>query len=279
MHAALNVWLTAVLEEHTTLIADRSWPDGRSLVYEVSTGTDTRWFVKQHNDPEWYRAELSAYHRWVPALADRGPVLYAHDDSLLVLVVSALRASGTQDWHDDKVRYDAGSVLRRLHDAESFGPFEDIASAKQAEVQKWSRRGEGLLTPTELDFALTCASALDALPKPARVPCHRDFTPRNWIIDSGRVQVIDFEEMASDAWLTDIGRMRFGFWRDEAHLIDAVLDGYGRCLSDDEIAVMALLFVVTAVRLIVLGSELGKHGPVERTHEVLHDLRTGRLSR
>ncbi len=278
MHAALYEWLTGVLDEQVTLIADRSWPDGRSFVYEVSASTGTSWFVKQHTCPEWYWAELSAYRRWVPALADRGPVLYAHDDSLLVLVVSALRASGTQDWHDDTVRYDAGSVLRRLHDAESFGPWEDIAAAKQAEVQKWSRRGEGLLTPTEHDFALTCASALDALPKPARVPCHRDFTPRNWIIDSGRVRVIDFEEMAPDAWLTDIGRMRFGFWNDEAHLTDAVLDGYGHRLSDDEIAVMTFLFVVTAVRLIVLGAGLGKHGPVARTHEVLDDLRTGRLS-
>jgi Ser/Thr protein kinase RdoA (MazF antagonist) len=135
----------------------------------------------------------------------------------------------------------------------------------------------GLLTPTELDFALTCASALDALPKPARVPCHRDYTPRNWVIDGGRVQVIDFEEMSPDAWLTDIGRMRYGFWRDEAHLTDAVLDGYGRRLSDDETAVMTFLFAVTAVRLMVLGAELGKHNLVARTREVLDDLRTGRL--
>jgi hypothetical protein len=106
-----------VLDEQVTLIADRSWPDGRSLFYEVS--------------PD---------RRWVPALADRGPALYAHDDSLLVLVVSALRASGPRDWHDDNVRYGAGSVLRRLDDAESFGPFEDIAAAKQAEVENWARR-------------------------------------------------------------------------------------------------------------------------------------------
>jgi hypothetical protein len=277
MHAALYAWLTAVLDEHVTLVADRSWPDGKSFVYEVSTGTGTSWFVKRHTDPEWYWSELSAYRRWVPALADRGPVLFAHDDSLLVLVVSALHASGTQDWHDHNVCYDAGSVLRRLHDGESFGPWDDIAAAKQAEVQKWARRGQGILTPTELDFAMTCASALDTLPKPARVPCHRDYTPRNWIIDGGRVQVIDFEEMSPDAWLTDIGRTRFGFWRDETHLTDVVLDGYGHCLSDDEAAVMTFLFVVTAVRFIVLGAELGKHNLVTRTHEVLDDLRTGRL--
>jgi Phosphotransferase enzyme family len=275
MDAALHAWLAAVLGEHVTLVADRSWPDGRSSVYEVSASAGTSWFVKRHADPEWYWSELSAYRRWVPAVADRAPVLFAHHDSLLVLVVSALRASGSQDWHDDSVRYDAGSVLRRLHGAESFGPWEDIAAAKHAEVQKWVRRGEGLFTPTELDFALTSANALDALPKPARVPCHRDYTPRNWIVDGGRVQVIDFEDMSPDAWLTDIGRTRFGFWRGDPHLTDAVLDGYGRRLSDDEVAVMTFLFAVTAVRFLVLGAELGKHDFVARTREVLDDLRTG----
>lgn len=277
MHTALYAWLASVLDDHVTVIADRSWPDGRSSVYEVSAGAGTRWFVKRHTSQQSYRSELSAYQRWVPALADRAPALRARDDALLVLVVSALRAAGSQDWHDDSIRYDAGRVLRKLHDAESFGAWEDIAAAKQAEVHNWARRGSGLLTPAELDFALTCARALDALPKPARVPCHLDYTPRNWIIDSGRVQVIDFEDMSPDAWLTDVGRARFGFWRDEAHLTNAVLDGYGRRLSDDEVAVMTFLFVVTAVRFVVLGTELGKYGFVARTHEVLDDLRTGRL--
>lgn len=272
MHPAVMAWAATVLPAPITEVADRSWPDGKSLVHQVRDGDGSRWFIKRHRDRESYSTEVFAYRRWVPALGDRAPVLHAHNDSLCTIVVSALRASGRQDWQDDDVRRDAGVALRVLHDAESFGPWENIAAAKQDELERWTRAGVGLLSHAEIDIAKQCIAALASLPAPERVPCHHDYTPRNWIVDNGRVQVIDFEETQPDAWMSDIGRMSIGFWPDKPHFTDAVLDGYGRHLSAHDEATAISLFAVTAVKFIVLGTELRKRDLVERTRHVLHRL-------
>lgn len=69
-----------------------------------------------------------------------------------------------------------------------------------------------------------------------------------------------------------------GFWKDEPHLTEAVLDGYGRQLSADDEAVSLCLFAVTAVRYIVLGTELGKHDFVARVRSTLTELWPGRTN-
>jgi Phosphotransferase enzyme family len=272
MHPNVLAWTASVLPAPVTELADRSWPDGKSSVHQVRDGDGSSWFIKHHGDREWYSTEVAAYRRWVPLLGNRAPVLHAHNDSLCTIIVSALHASGPQSWRDDDVRRDAGVALRTLHGAESFGPWEDIAGAKQAELERWSGRGVGLLSDAELEIAKRSVTTLAELPAPERVPCHGDYTPRNWIIDNRRVRVIDFEETQPDAWMSDIGRMTIGFWPGQSHLTDAVLDGYGRRLSADDEATAICLFAVTAVKFIVLGIELGKRDFVSRTQHVLQQL-------
>jgi thiamine kinase-like enzyme len=190
---------------------------------------------------------------------------------LHVLLLSALPRDGS-DWHDDTVRVDAGCVLRRLHDAGQFAPYDDLVAKTLDELERWVQRGPGLVTRREIDFARSAVGALAALRKLERVPCHRDYTPRNWILWSGRVSVVDFEGMRSEPWTTDLGRMAIGWWRHEPWMIDAVLDGYGRNLAADDIATMHCTYTVTAIRHIVLGTELGKISFVAENHAVLEDL-------
>lgn len=273
---AVMAWLASVLPTPITEIADRSWPDGKSSVHHVRDASGVEWFAKHHRGREWYLNEVNAYRRWVPTLGDRAPKLLAHHDSLRAVVVSALRVAGSQDWRDDDLRREAGALLRRLHDVESFGRWDDIAEAKHVELDRWLRRGRGLLTANEVDVATACARELAHLPKPERVPCHHDYTPRNWVINHGRVQLIDFEETYPDAWMTDIVRMTIGFWKEEPHLTEAILDGYGRRLSADDEATSVCLYAINAVRYVVLGTELGKHDFVERTRQVLRHLAPGR---
>lgn len=45
-------WLASVLPTPISEIADRSWPDGTSSVYQARDGTDAEWFVKHHRDRE-----------------------------------------------------------------------------------------------------------------------------------------------------------------------------------------------------------------------------------
>jgi len=86
------------------------------------------------------------------------------------------------------------------------------------------------------------------------------------------VHILDFEEMQPEAWMVDLGRMAIGWWRDEPHLMDAVLAGYGRTMSADEVAVMRCCYTVTAVRHIVLGVQFGKTDFVAATRDVLRHL-------
>jgi hypothetical protein len=270
LNRALEQWLSTLLPPPFKTVKEWSWPDGTSSVVEVLDGSGMIWFLKQHRFDERYRVEQNAYERWVPAIADRAPRLRACEVTLRGLLLSALPRDGT-DWHDDAVRMDGGSVLRRLHNAEQFGPCDDLAAEQFDELEGWVQRGHGLVTRREIDFARS-VSALAVLPKVERVPCHGDYTPRNWILSSGRVQVVDFEETRPEPWTTDLGRMAIGWWRHEPWMMDAVLEGYGRILTPNDLATMRCSYTVTAIRHIVLGTELGKSSFVAENHAVLEDL-------
>ena len=72
-----------------------------------------------------------------------------------------------------------------------------------------------------------------------RVPCHRDFRPRNWIVERRssnalRLRVVDFEHARADAWLVDGVRLSAGEWRENPSRRHAFLAGYGHELSARE---------------------------------------------
>jgi len=278
----LNAYIEAVLGP-AKVIADRSWAHGKSLVLEVLDGHGVVWFVKQHRDLSWYRSELFAYRRWVPALGARAPVLRACDDDLRSLVLSAVPGESA-DWRHQAVHREAGVVLRRLHDAESIGRWEDLAADKQEELERWAAGAGGLLTGRELGFARSQLRALEHLAAPVRVPCHLDYTPRNWLVAGRRVGVVDFEEAAPDVWINDLGRLYFGWWRNPlasgqtvpagADLQEAFLDGYGRHPTDEELFLLRACYALTAVRLVVLARQLHQVRQEAAVRAVLGELMT-----
>jgi len=245
-----------------TVVGDRSWGHGRSLVMEVRDAEGVRWFVKQHREAARYRSELSAYRRWTSRLGDRTPILHAWDDDLQVIVLSALAEDRQADWRDPEVQRDAGELLRLLHDGEEIDRWNDLAADKRAELDHWTARAGGLLTSRELDFVRSELEMLESHPAPVRVPCHLDFTPRNWLIADGRVAVIDFEEAAPEVWVNDLGHLFFRWWRDpraprrrpEAapELQQAFLEGYGRKLTDDGVCLLRASYGLSLVRYVTL---------------------------
>jgi Phosphotransferase enzyme family len=273
LDAELHRWLGSVLRPPVTAVRDRSWPDGKSAVVEVEDATGSVWFVKRHREPELYRVEAEAYRRWVPALGDRAPALRATSDPLRALVLSAVPGLAESGWQDEAVRRDGGAVLRLLHGAEGCGRCEDLAAEKEAELDEWVALGGGLLTGDDLDFARAAVRELAGVTPPERVPCHRDYTPRNWVVADRRVHLVDFEEMRPEAWMVDLGRMAIGWWFSERQLMDAVLEGYGRTPSSDELEVMRRCYLVTAIRLVVLGTRYRKLEFVAATRQRLQELR------
>jgi hypothetical protein len=276
-----DTYINAVLNGPATVVADHSWSHGKSVVLEVRDADGVVWFVKQHRDVDEYQSELLAYGRWVPALGDRAPTLHAYDDDLQVLVLSALRADGSANWRDPEVQRDAGTVLWRLHDAEIIGQWDDIAAEKQAQLERWETRAVGLLTDRELSFVRAELRLLEDLPAPVRVPCHLDYSPRNWLIMEGRVHVIDFEDAAPEVWINDLGPLYFRWWRDprspgepraDPVLQDAFFDGYGRYLNDDDLLLLRASYALTAFRDVILARQFGQVAHEASLRAVLQSL-------
>src|SRR5262249_26962405 len=140
--------------------------------------------------------------------------LHASNNDLQALVLSALTEDPQADWRHPTVQRDAGALLRRLHDAEEIDRWDDIAARKLAQLDQWQTRASGLLSTRELDFVRAELETLESLPEPMRVPCHLDYTPRNWLIADGRVAIVDFEEAAPEVWVNDLAHLYFRWWRD-----------------------------------------------------------------
>lgn len=237
------------------VIADHSWPEWReATVAEVIDSADVRWFVKRHRGAERYRRELTAYQRWVPTLSDRAPRLRAFDDAAQLLVVSALPGVQPERWSDPELLHQAGRMLRVFHEAEDLGTWDDIVGDKQTELDYWLRRGRGLIEPRIIDFVRCELNNLGNCRAPARVPCHGDFSPRNWLVADGKLNLIDFGEAGPDIWVSDLGRLIYG-WRLPADSLAALVEGYGRQPDSDEMAMLRATHAAAVVWHIVWGHE------------------------
>ena len=83
------------------------------------------------------------------------------------------------------------------------------------------------------------------------VPCHRDFSPRNWLLQRTgtgiRLGVIDWERGGPDVWLQDVQRMAYDHWHRKPRLRDAFFEGYGRTPTETERLQLDAICMVGAI--------------------------------
>jgi Ser/Thr protein kinase RdoA (MazF antagonist) len=241
-----------------------------STVFRLRDARGTVWFLKRHRERERYLAELSAYRRWVPALGTRAPRLRASDDVLQAMILSALPGEPAP-WPDPgdgqpsaqraaeaAIQREAGALLRRFHDAQPTLPWNDFGHAKLDEFDRLAPCASGLVTPLELESARAEVDRLAGAGCAVRVPCHRDYTPRNWLVGADAVRVVDFEWCRLDVWVSDLARLHIGVWERRPDLRDAFLRGYGRELDDTDRATLRGCAVLTAVWLLIKARETGQ---------------------
>nr|WP_276603933.1 phosphotransferase [Nannocystis pusilla] len=144
----------------------------------------------------------------------------------------------------------AGRLLRALHDIPVADddplPLVDAVAARQSE---WHARARDLLTPAERDALQRLAARRDAFAGVRRVPCHRDFTPDNWLLDADRLCVLDFEHARLDAPEADLVKLRTDVWPDRPDLAEAFLAGYGPLTADAAARLDVLLALHAAATL------------------------------
>ncbi|HEY8377557.1 MAG TPA: phosphotransferase, partial [Nannocystis sp.] len=140
--------------------------------------------IKHHRHPRAFAQELRAYQEWLPQLDlphARTPRLLAVDLDARALALTRLPglhlSPGTSSMHTA-----AGRFARALH---TLAVVDDdpipLADAIGARLDAWHDRARGLLTPAERGALARLAAGRDAFVGVARVPCHRDFTPDNWL--------------------------------------------------------------------------------------------------
>lgn len=252
------------------LLEDASWRQRRSVVLRLRDLGGAEWFLKSHRDRERFDAELKAYRTWAPALRGRAPRLHAFDESLQAMMLSALPGQpacwparepgrpGTERAQEGAVHRAAGAILRRLHDGQPAVPWPGFAADTMQQFNGLRPAVAALLTRRQLDAARTEIARLKGIPAPVRVPCHHDYTPRNWLVHGGAVYVFDFEWSGPDAWVADLARLHLGIWPTRPDLQEAFLQGYGRHLGlADRIALHGCA-VLTGVWLVSKAHETGQ---------------------
>jgi len=250
---------------------DRSWLHRASAVLQLRDARGGRWVVKRHRERERYETELAAYQTWVPALGSRAAGLRGHDDEGQLIVLSAL--PGAHSWPGDAdTHHRAGEALRLLHDSAPATPWDGFQAAKLADFEELAPQASQLLSKDVVDFVLTRILALSGLDNPPlSVPCHRDYTPRNWLVDGERLYVIDFELVRTDVWVNDLTRLECGVWRGDPKLRAAFLAGYGRTPSAEDELVLGVCAVLNATWLVVKGHEYGEGALAQENRRILRE--------
>ena len=230
--------------------------------------------LKQHRNPRPFQQELRAYCEWLPALggpASTGPLSpWTHDTDRLRIHVPALLACDLANCSlaltfapgerlslgthapalDPAAHAAAGRFLRALHELpvadDDPMPLVDAVAARQRE---WHARARDLLTPAERDALQRLAARRDAFAGVRRVPCHRDFTPDNWLLGADNLCVLDFEHARLDAPEADLVKLCADVWPDRPDLAGAFLAGRGPLTPDATARLDVLLALHAAATL------------------------------
>ncbi|WP_141863533.1 phosphotransferase [Arthrobacter sp. SLBN-53] len=211
------------------VIADMSWDQRGTVVLDVDC-PQGRVVIKAGGPTDHHIArEITAYRTVADALSRTGhaPRLRYRDNTAKLLVIDHLPgelAQGSAAEFAAATHHTAGRLLRTLHDVEHrLDP--DWETAEVTKSLAWLDKPHRIAPRTE--------SALRRILRDHRcrpvtvVPTHGDWQPRNWLVDSGTVRVIDFGRFAWRPAATDFCRLAAQQWRTESALESAFVNGYG----------------------------------------------------
>jgi Ser/Thr protein kinase RdoA (MazF antagonist) len=242
-------------------IADRSWPRDGSRVWELTSASGERFYLKQHQSPRSHEREVTAYRLWVPALGTgRAPRLLAADPDLHAVLITALPGQIARSPHipeadEPEIHRQAGILLRRLHSASPATAVPGTGRVA-ARAEEHIARADALLSREDAQLVRYHAAHLLQIARrlPA-VPTHGDAQPKNFLWDPGSRQLalIDFERAEPGPTVRDLVRLEYSAWDGKSYLRDAFLDGYGRALTVDEESTLRDLAALDAVSAIWWG--------------------------
>lgn len=244
-------------------------PGGNATVH-LWQGSRGVGVIKAYRSSRTYRQELHAYRTWLNSVGDVPRLLAVHEQKPFALLLERidgrpLARASLPPRTERAAHRRAAAWLRELHAL----PFRDddpksLADAYRARLGAWIVRSgrvglavEGHSPPAagvELAGWLTgrLERTLPRLEDAVRVPCHRDWEPRNWLVDDEGVWVaaIDFEHARPDHPLADLSRLAAYVWPGRPDLKAACEEGWGTPWDDRDLeAIVAFAALDAAQRL------------------------------
>ncbi|MBT0995141.1 aminoglycoside phosphotransferase family protein [Cellulomonas sp. DKR-3] len=212
------------------VVKDHSWGLVGTTVLEVEHD-GRRLLVKAGDGADHHLArEIDAHERWLdPWVATGGaPALLRADRAAKLLVRQWLPGRlvlGSPAADDERTYRQAGTLLAALH-AQASVVDDEHEARENARTLRWLGARHRIADATVDHVRALVATWPDA---PATlVPTHGDWQPRNWLVDSGVVRVIDFGRAAWRPAMTDLARLAGQEFARDPRLEAAFLEGYGR---------------------------------------------------
>ncbi|MFF4520460.1 aminoglycoside phosphotransferase family protein [Streptomyces bluensis] len=280
MPPALHQLVGSVTDIYT-VVAEHPRTGSRPSVWEIDGLQGARWFAKQHAGPKLHQREVDAYRKWTVCLGtDRAPELIASDAKTHTVLVTAVPGRSLDTLRlrveqERKAYEQAGELLARHHTAAADEPTADVTE------EAWEATAAKLLdraTPyvPDHDAALVRALAAKAPPRLPHVAAHGDYMPKNWMWDETeqRLRIIDFERAElQPAARRDFSRLRYRILLQRPDLDAAFHHGYGRKLTEEEVAACRAYGALDALDALSWGIQHRDIGLVNEAHTMLENLR------
>lgn len=243
--------------------ADLSWGLVDTVVLHVHDGS-TDLVVKAAGPGNRHIGREITGYETCPVWTDRGlgpGLVHADRDANLLVVthVPGRLARDTPAESDPAVHRQAGAALASFHrqGARLDEEFEAVQRDHTLALLDRPHR----IPPLHVDWLRSWLTAYDA-PAVDLVPTHGDWSPRNWMVDSGgTLRVIDLGRFDWRPAASDVCRLAGREWSARPSLAREFAQGYGADLRDDPVwlAQMVREAVGTATWALAVGD-----GPFER---------------
>lgn len=232
---------------------------GSTAVFALTSADGRERVVKHYRSSRAFAQERRALSQWFGARERVGgarvPKLIAAAPELRVLIVDHLPGAAADEGAAD-VHRAAGRFLAALHQLECIDDDPlPLGEAIARRTHAWLRRAP--LEPEQLRIVAQHGPRPELFAGARRVPCHRDFAPRNWLWDGERLSVLDFEHARPDLALVDLAKLCVGAWSQRPDRSAAFFAGYGRSLSDLEREQLRALVVLHGIASLAWGHERG----------------------
>lgn len=221
---------------------------GYSRLWRVAAGSGTFW-VKLHRFPGKWSGEVHALREWAPSLGLSPRVVAVRNEPPGVILTelpgtTATEVALTVD-QEKALWFEAGAYAARLHERRNpwFGaievdgspqgmPHENAEPFTRRTIEGRIQQGDerGVWMEAERAFIVAAMDAwLPALREAPAVAVHRDFGPRNWLVDeAGNLTgVIDWEHSRWDIRAADLSRPWDDAFLSKPYLAAEFEAGYG----------------------------------------------------